>query len=428
MEEIRFDADRSQRAFLVGVQQEGLGRAEAEEHLDELASLVDTMGAEAVGRELARIGRPQPHFYLGSGKAEQIRQHAIDAGADVLVFDIDLSPSQQRNWEKFTELAVIDRQEVILDIFAGRARTREARLQVGLARMQYSLPRLRRAWSHLERQRGGAGLRGGPGELQLEVDRRVVTDRIARLKRELAEVRKQRRVQRQARQARPIPVAAIVGYTNAGKSSLLRALTGADVFIEDKLFATLDPTTRRIELPNRQPLLLTDTVGFIRKLPHDLVEAFKATLEEARIADFLVHVLDVSHPRMAEHYRVTGEVLEELGAAGKPTIVALNKIDRDHDPAVVAAMARRERLSFPVSTHTGRGLDLLTEAMARHFVLPMRRYSLLIPHDRFDMVDLVHREGEVLTQSHEADGVRIEADIPVRFRDRFEPFIRIVDE
>ncbi len=415
--------EQRQRAYLVGVLDETLGREEAEEHLDELASLTDTMGAEVVGRTLARVSRPSPHFYLGSGKAEEIKAIVEAEEIDVLIFDLELSPSQQRNWEKLTDKAVIDREEVILDIFAGRAQTREARLQVGLARMEYSLPRLRRAWTHLERQRGGAGLRGGPGELQLETDRRAAMERIARFKRELDEVRKQREVQRKARTTRPVPTAAIVGYTNAGKSSLLRALTGADVLIEDKLFATLDPTTRRIDLPNRQPLLLTDTVGFIRKLPHHLVEAFKATLEEARIADFLVHVLDVTHPKIEEHYLVTNEVLGELGAAGKTTILVLNKMDREHDPLVVSRMARINPLVFPVSTHTGQGLELLMEALARHFVLPMRRYSLCIPHHRFDVVDLVHREGEVLSQRHYEEGVWLLADIPLRFEGRFEEFI-----
>ncbi|MEN6625532.1 MAG: GTPase HflX [Candidatus Sumerlaeia bacterium] len=424
MEEIKANAERRQRALLIGIHAEGTSREEAEDHVEELASLTDTMGAEVAGMEIVRMGRPTPHFYLGSGKAEEIKAIAEAEEADVLIFDFDLSPSQQRNWEKFTERAVIDRQEVILDIFASRAQTREARLQVGLARMEYSLPRLRRAWTHLERQRGGAGLRGGPGELQLEVDRRAAMERIARFKRELKQVRMQRQVQRKSRSTRPIPSAAIVGYTNAGKSSLLRALTGADVFIEDKLFATLDPTTRRIELSNRQPLLLTDTVGFIRKLPHDLVEAFKATLEEAAIADFIVHVLDVSHPKIEEHYAVTNEVLKDLHAVHKKTILVLNKADVDHDPLIHARMARHNPLCYEVSTHTGQGLEVLREAMASHFVLPMERFRLHIPHGRFDVVDLVHREGEVLTQKHDETGVWLEADLPVRFKAQFEEFIK----
>ncbi|HOE95579.1 MAG TPA: GTPase HflX [Candidatus Sumerlaeota bacterium] len=422
MEEISLEPQKVERAFLVGIQEPGMSREDAEDHLAELASLTDTMGVGVAGQQIARVARPTPQLYLGAGKADEIKALADAHEADVIIFDTDLSPSQQRNWEELTGVAVIDRQEVILDIFAGRAQTREARLQVGLARMEYSLPRLRRAWTHLERQRGGAGMRGGPGELQLEVDRRVVMERITRFKRQLAEVRKQRAVQRQARGARPVPTAAIVGYTNAGKSSLLKRLTGADVFIEDKLFATLDTTTRRILLPNNQPLLLTDTVGFIRKLPHGLVEAFKATLEEAALADFLVHVLDISNPKIEEHYRVTNEVLEELGAGDRKTIIVLNKADREHDPYLLAQFRRHNPLTFKTSVATGEGIESLLQAFADHFILPMRRLHLRIPHNRFDLVNLVHREGTVHDQRHEADGVWLDADIPLRHLKDLAPF------
>lgn len=423
MEEIRQEQNKARRAYLVGVRDHALKRQEAEYQLSELASLCDTMGVEVVGSQVVQIERPSSALFLGQGKADEINLLAHGEEADVIVFDVDITPSQQRNWEKLTELAVIDRQEVILDIFASRAQTREARLQVGLARMEYSLPRLKRAWTHLERQRGGAGLRGGPGELQLEVDRRVVTERIRRFKQQLKEVRQQRQVQRKSRHGRPIPTAAIVGYTNAGKSSLLRALTGAEVFIEDKLFATLDTTTRRLTLPNNQPLLLTDTVGFIRKLPHHLVEAFKATLEEAVEADYLIHVLDVTHPKIAEHYRVTNEVLHELGADGKPTILVLNKVDQEHDPFLLAQFRTHHDLVFPVSSHDGAGLAELKEAFARNFVLPLRRASLHIPASRFDLVYLLHREGDVLEERHEADGIWIEADFPLRYLSTFAEYM-----
>jgi GTP-binding protein HflX len=408
---------------LVGIQDAKTTLVEAEEHLDELASLADTMGVEVVGRLVARVARPSPHFFLGAGKAEEIKAMALGIEADVLIFDFDLSPSQQRNWEKFTEIAAIDRQEVILDIFAGRAQTKEARLQVGLARMQYSLPRLRRAWTHLERQRGGAGHKGGPGELQLEVDRRIVLDRITRFKRELKEVRRRRAVQRKSRGGRPVPSAAIVGYTNVGKSSLLRRLTGADVFVEDKLFATLDTTTRRIDLSNNQPLLLTDTVGFIRKLPHGLVEAFKATLEEAVQSDFLLHVLDIGHPKIDEHYAVTNQVLAELGAADKPVMVVLNKTDQPHDPLTLNRFRLLNSLAFPVSTRNGEGIGPLLAAFAEHFVLPMRRYRLRIPQNRYDLVNLLHTEGDVLVERYEADGILIEADCPLRFDHQLAAFV-----
>lgn len=423
MEEIRLEQDKVRRAFLVGIQDSVVKRQEAEDHLNELASLCDTMGAEVVGNMIVRLDRPSPGFFLGKGKVDEINALAHAEEADVIIFDVELTPSQQRNWEEETKLAVIDRQEVILDIFASRAQTKEARLQVGLARMEYSLPRLRRAWTHLERQKGGAGLRGGPGELQLEVDRRIVVDRIRHFKHQLTEVRKQRQVQRKSRRGRPVPTAAIVGYTNAGKSSLLRALTGAEVFIEDKLFATLDTTTRRLTLPNNQPLLLTDTVGFIRKLPHKLVEAFKATLEEAVEADFVIHVLDVTHPKIEEQYKVTNEVLDELGAADKLTILVLNKIDQPHDPLLLAKFRARDGLVFPVSTHTGEGLDQLQAAFGRHFVLPMRQASLHLPPTRYDLVSLLHREGDVQEERHEADGVWIEAAFPVRYLATLEEFM-----
>lgn len=423
MEEIRLEQDKARRAFLVGIQDGDVKRQEAEDHLNELASLCDTMGAEVIGDMIARIERPSPAFFLGKGKVDEINALAHAEEADVIIFDVDLTPSQQRNWEEETKLAVIDRQEVILDIFASRAQTKEARLQVGLARMEYSLPRLRRAWTHLERQKGGAGLRGGPGELQLEVDRRIVVDRIRHFKHQLAEVRKQRKVQRKSRRGRPVPTAAIVGYTNAGKSSLLRAMTGAEVFIEDKLFATLDTTTRRLLLPNNQPLLLTDTVGFIRKLPHQLVEAFKATLEEAVEADFLVHVLDVTHPKVEEQYRVTNQVLDELGAADKLTILVLNKIDQPHDPLLIARFRAHDGLVYPVSTHSGAGLDELKAAFGRHFVMPMRRASLHLPLTRYDLVGLLHREGDIQEERHEADGVWIDAAFPVRYAATLEEFM-----
>ena len=423
MEEIRLEMQKVQRALLVGIQDSSLNRLEAEDHLAELASLADTMGVTVAGSLIARLDRPSPKYYLGQGKVDEINALAYAEEADVLIFDADLSPSQQRNWEELTKIAVIDRQEVILDIFASRARTKEARLQVGLARMEYSLPRLHRAWSHLERQRGGAGLRGGPGELQLEVDRRVAVDRIRRFKRQLAEVRKQREVQRKGRKGRPVPTAAIVGYTNAGKSSLLKALTGAEVFIEDKLFATLDTTTRRLLLGNNQPLLLTDTVGFIRKLPHKLVEAFKATLEEAAQADFLVNVLDVTQPKIEEHYAVTNQVLVELGARDKLTILVLNKIDQEHDPFLLARFRRLNPLCHAVSTRTGEGLEELKAAFARHFVVPLRRATLRLPLDRYDLVSLLHREGEIHDQRHEADGVWIKADFPLRYERLLEAFM-----
>src|SRR5215207_5456326 len=302
--------DPTMRALLVGTYVEASERDEATSLLEELEELVRTLGLIIGDRMMVHHREVHARFLIGSGKAEEIARLAETNGFDVIIFDHELTPSQQRNWETLSGRAVIDRQEVILDIFARRAQTREARLQVELARAEYYLPRLTRAWGHLVRQGGGIGGRG-EGESQLEQDKRRLRTKIDRLKEELKEVRSSRATQRKDRKRTPVPNAAIVGYTNSGKSSLLRRLTGAEVLIEDKLFATLDTTTRKVALPNKQPLLLTDTVGFVRKLPHRLVEAFNATLEESVLADFLIHVLDASQPAVLEYYHTTRRVLSE---------------------------------------------------------------------------------------------------------------------
>jgi len=423
MEDIKADPLMVERGLLVGVREPGMSSEDAGDHLDELASLVNTMGVGIIGKVMVNISKPHPRYYIGPGKAREILDAAGEQEADVLIFDHDLSPSQQRNWEKYSGICVIDRQEVILDIFAQRAQTREAVIQVALARSEYSLPRLRRAWTHLERQRGGHGQRGGMGEMQLEIDQRIVRNRIARLKKELKAVRQRRQTQRKSRGNRPIPVAAIVGYTNVGKSSLLRRLTGADVLIENKLFATLDTTTRRINLPNNQPLLLTDTVGFVRRLPHDLVEAFKATLEEAAQSDYLIQVVDISHPKVIEQYKVTNEILGELGAGNSRMILLLNKIDKPHDPGLQAWFRNEHPLCQTVSTLTGKGIDACLEMMGREFILPMTRKTLHIPHNRFDMVDLLYREGIVHAEHHDQNGGWFEVTYPVRFHGSLEQFI-----
>ncbi|MEO8353926.1 MAG: GTPase HflX, partial [Chthoniobacteraceae bacterium] len=328
-----------ERALLVGTYVESGAREECESLLAELEELVRTLGVPIGESIVVHHREPHPRYLVGSGKAEEITALAKARGFDLIVFDHELTPSQQRNWEKLAGRPVIDRQEVILDIFAQRAQTREARLQVELARLEYSLPRLTRAWGHLARQGGGIGARG-EGESQLEQDKRRLRGQIDRLRREISSVRASRATQRKDRQRTPVPNAAIVGYTNAGKSSLLRALTQADVLIEDKLFATLDTTTRRIDLPNKQPLLLTDTVGFVRQLPHRLVEAFNATLEESVLADFLIHVLDASQPAVMSFYETTRRVLNELGAVEKPALVVFNKIDLVPDPAILSGLNR----------------------------------------------------------------------------------------
>jgi GTP-binding protein HflX len=415
------ESKRCDRAYLVGVQTAKMPPGEAAELLTELHELVENLHIGIVGHELVNLRKATPGTLLGSGKTEEIIAAAEAVHADLIVFDESLSPAQQRNWEKIAEIAVIDREEVILDIFAERARTREAVLQVALARMQYSLPRLTRAWTHLSRQRGKGGM-GGEGETQLEQDRRLVNDRIVRLKVELAEVQKQRGVQRQKRQRVPVPTASIVGYTNAGKSSLLNKLTGAHVLAEDKLFATLDPTTRQLVLRGNQKLLVTDTVGFIRRLPHRLVEAFKATLEETIIADFLIHVLDVTNPNFDKHYATTLSVLGELGAANKTMLTVFNKLDA----ATPEDLQRAHQLvpdALYLSAHTGEGLDTLETRLVELIADAFDSSELLIPHDRYDVVARLHTLGHIQEQEHREEGVFIRGRFPPSQGGFFAPFV-----
>ena len=408
-------------AFLVGVQTAHLPPGEGAELLAELRELVENLHLSITGSILVNLRSPSSTFLLGRGKAAEVIEQAKATGADVIVIDEMLSPAQQRNWETESGLAVIDRQEVILDVFADRAHTREAMLQVELARQEYFLPRLKRAWTHLSRQRGRGSL-GGEGETQLEQDRRTVRDRIAHLRTLLADVRQQRGVQRQRRMRVPVPTCAIVGYTNAGKSCLLNQLTGAQVLVEDKLFATLDPTTRQLALPNNQKLLITDTVGFIRRLPHDLVEAFKATLEEVVVADFLIHVLDVTNPNVARHHATTLGVLTELGADRKTIIDVFNKIDIA-DPAAIETARILAPGALFVSAKTGAGLDKLLEHCAASIARESAAIELLVPPDRYDIIARLHEVGQVHAQDLRDDGVHLHASFPASQAAVFAPFV-----
>src|SRR3954466_10884461 len=327
---------RPERALLIGLEQEGVSKWDLRDSMEELRELASSAGAEVVDTVTQKLQRPTAPYYIGKGKAELIRDSIQQQRVTSVIFDDELSPAQGRNLENLLSRKVLDRTQLILDIFAQRARSREGRLQIELAQLQYLLPRLTRMWTHLSRQTGGIGTRG-PGETQLEVDRRRVQERIARLERELEEVRKTRAVQRQGRKRHQWPVAAVVGYTNAGKSTLLNLLTGADVVTEDRLFATLDPTTRSFVLPNKQRVLLTDTVGFLRKLPHTLIESFKATLEEVSEADLLIHVVDLSHPQVEDHIEAVNNVTKELGAFSKQTLLVFNKVDAVENEDLVAA-------------------------------------------------------------------------------------------
>ena len=421
MFEIKRREKMVERALLVGAYTETAGKEDADDLLNELAELVRTLGVPVVGRMLAYNRAPQARLLVGSGKAEEICEYARSLECDVIIFDNELTPAQQRNWENLSKMTVIDRQEIILDIFGARAQTREAKIQVDLARMTYSLPRLTRAWGHLGKQGGGIGAKG-EGESQLEQDKRKIRGQMDRLKRDLVEVRRNRANQRKDRKRAPVPNAAIVGYTNAGKSSLLHRLTGADVLVEDALFATLDTTTRKIDLPNKQPLLLTDTVGFIRKLPHQLVESFNATLEEAVMADFLVHLLDASHPRVLEFHGTTMKVLEDLGTDTKKTITVFNKIDRVTDPLTKAMLRNNHPEALFVSVHTGEGLDLLVEQLGLLVGNDTGEVLLHLPHERSDLMARLHREGVVHETVYEEQFSRIRATVPPRLRELVTPF------
>ncbi len=411
-----------ERALLIGIRDSGETRQNAEAHLDELDGLVRSLGIPTVGSLLVTLKSSHPRWLLGKGKVEEVTQSIVDLDVDLIVFDSDLSPAQQRNLEEEWNTAVIDRREVILDIFADRASTREAVLQVALARMKYSLPRLTRAWTHLSRQRGGARGNRGKGETQLETDRRLVLNKIANLKRDLTKVKEQRDVRRKKRLDRPVPSVSLVGYTNAGKSSLLNVISGSDVLVENKLFATLDPTTRRVQQPGGREFLMTDTVGFIRKLPHDLVDAFRSTLEEAVLADVIIHVADAQSHELDEHVKVTENVLRELGAGDKTQILVLNKIDALNKDDCEALRFRHPE-GLLVSAHTEKGIDNLIERLGKTLDADRPIVTLHLPPDRWDLRARLHKESSVLDEEYGDDGLRITVRLSSEERGRLSAFV-----
>jgi GTP-binding protein HflX len=382
------------------------------EHLDELAELVDTAGGIVVGQLTQQIDKPNPATYLGKGKIEELTQRLSDTEATLIVFDDELTPAQGKNIEDATGRRVMDRAELILDIFATRARSSEAKMQVELAQLEYMLPRLQRMWSHLEKFRGGIGVRG-PGETQLETDRRLINHRIKLLKGRLTDVQKSREVRRTARKGQFR--ASLVGYTNAGKSSILRGLTGAEsIFVEDRLFATLDPLTREIHLAENTTVLLTDTVGFIRKLPHDLVASFRATLEEVAEADLLLHVIDASHPTWEEQRTVVAQVLSEIGASQTPVLYVFNKIDQVPHEELIALETRIHNLvpgSVFVSAVADGGLEPLKRALLAHARLRRPLSEIRLPLSDGKLLAEIHREAEVLEQRHDEDELVITARV-----------------
>ena len=414
--------------MLVGVKLKNeRGGWSVEDSLAELAQLAYTAGVEVGGRTFQKPNAINPATYIGKGKVEEIGTLKEELGCDLVIFDDELSPRQQRELEEAWDVKVLDRTSLILDIFAQHAHTREGQLQVELAQYEYRLPRLTRMWTHLARQVGGGVARGGvggvglrgPGERQLEVDRRRVRERIVQLKQELEQVRTHRRLYRRQRRRTATPVVAIVGYTNAGKSTLLNAISGAEMLVEDKLFATLDPTTRRVLLPQGQVALFSDTVGFIQKLPTQLVAAFRATLEEINDADLLLHVLDITHSNSLLQSRVVEDTLKGLGATDIPVVVALNKIDQLNNPSRVQRMMQEFPNSLAISAREGTGLEELLARVEDILNENLVRIKARIPYQEGKLVSLFYRWGLVEREEHDFEGTTLEGRLPVRFLKAF---------
>ena len=395
-----------EKAVLVGVILPGMTKALMEEHLDELALLAQTAGAEVVGRYIQRRDRINPTYFIGKGKAQQIIQQAQELDVQLIIFDDELSPSQIRNFLKISDsIKVIDRTGLILDIFQRHAQTRESKTQVELAHLQYLLPRLTRLWTHLERQMGGIGTRAGAGETQIEVDRRIIRDRIAKLRKDLKKIDKERETQSKRR--KEMFRVALVGYTNAGKSTLLNALTGADVFVQDQLFATLDTTIRTLEVNDHHRLLLSDSVGFIRKLPHTLVASFRSTLMEVLEADLLLLMVDGSSYLLDEQLQTVREVLNEIGARDKEAMLVINKIDLIEDPEILQGLKARFPEAVFISALNHLRLDALQEAMVEEMEKSYRTAQVVFDPGLGKEIATVFQEVEVLDTSYEDDGVHL---------------------
>ena len=407
------------KAILAGLDAAVFSKEETatEATLEELKALLETAGGTAVGTLLQSRPAPDPHSFLGEGKVEELRQAVEATGANMVIFDNDLSPSQIRTLEDITGATVIDRSALILDIFAQRAKTREGRLQVELAQYQYLLPRLSGMGRSLSRQGGGIGTRG-PGETRLESDRRHIRTRISRLQQELKEVRRVRGVQRQLREKNSVPVVALIGYTNAGKSTLLNALTGAEIPANNRLFDTLDTTTRRMTVSDTLDVLLSDTVGFIAKLPHNLVEAFQATLEELQYADLLLHVIDASDPDRAAHMEVVEKLAAQLAPQGVPIIEVYNKADLV-EPQLIPVGENK----VAISAATGTGLSKLLELIEQNLDTGVKRVTMKLPYAAAGEVDRIHREGKVFSSEYENDGILVDAALSREMQGRYRDYI-----
>ncbi len=422
----RYDLSEVKRVALVGVRQSGESDAVCQEQLDELRELAWTYGFEVVEKFVCPIKKFISATYIGHGKAEEIGAFAEANNVDAIIFDDEISPNQQKNLEEITKKPVLDRTELILEVFAQRAKTKEASLQIELARIRYQLPRLKRMWTHLSREKtggGGTSAFRGAGEQQIEVDKRILKSRIAMLEKEIKGIREQRETQRSSRVRSGVPTFAIVGYTNAGKSTLLNALTSAGVLAEDKLFATLDTTARQFVLPNHQKIILIDTVGFIRKLPHGLVAAFRSTLEEAVYTDILLHVVDIAHPQAMEHAEETLKVLKELKADKRPIITLLNKCDLVEDQTIFVKF----RVKFPhcicISALNKEGFDHLYEVIEEHLKSMRKHFFLRIPQSEYALASELMKEGNVLFSDYEGNDILMEVDIPSRLEHKVRSFV-----
>lgn len=417
------------KALLVSVYKNSSQKNLCEEHLEELELLVDTFGMKTLQKVPCLVRKFDASLFISTGKLEDLILKADELHADLVIFDDEITPAQQRNLEKAFKRTVIDRTEVILGVFAQRAQTKEARLQIELAQVKYQAPRLKRLWTHLSRQAGTSSSGGGgaylkgEGEKQIEIDRRILKRQIEQLQKEINEVQAHRDTQRISRTKSEIPVFAIIGYTNAGKSTLLNAMTDANVFVEDKLFATLDTTTRKFLLPNNQEILLIDTVGFIRKLPHLLVAAFKSTLEESLQADILLHLVDVSHPLAVEQAATTFEVLKELGAGEKSVITVLNKVDNNPDQEILNRMRFLYPKTVQISALNKSGLDELQDLMVQELSKRRKRVNLRIPQSEYALVSEVMRLGNIGKQTYEENDVILEVELPIALANKLAKYV-----